>query len=232
MRRPFSRPAFLLVLLAAFACSCGAVQAKTVKPKKSPKSMDLTDTVLSNRILTKFALLLRASNLGSFLSSRGPFTLFAPTDSAFSRIPPDVFAALQAPENEEAAQRIILFHIVNGRGFTVSDLKTLKTLPSCEGHPLALRVNHIGYQIVGRAKILHGDMRTMNGLMHEIDTVLIPPDVSLSKLAAPPAPVPVVNTVENPVAPTNAPDSATANPIGPIDVAPGTNAAPVVTPVQ
>ncbi len=198
------------------------------KKSKSPKSIDLTDTVLSNRILTKFAILLRACpSMGSFLSSRGPFTLFVPTDSAFSRIPPDVFAALQRPENSEALQRIILFHIVNGRGFTVADLGKLKTLPSCEGHPLPLRINHTGYQVVGRAKIIHGDMRTLNGLMDEIDTVLIPPGVSLTALAAPPAPVPVVNATEVPAAPTNAPDAT-----GPISPASGTNAPPVATPVQ
>src|ERR1700679_2751473 len=63
------------------------------------KMLDLTDTVFANRIMTKFALLLRNSDLASFYSSRGPFTLFVPTDSAFSKIPPDELQALMQPEN-------------------------------------------------------------------------------------------------------------------------------------
>jgi uncharacterized surface protein with fasciclin (FAS1) repeats len=170
-------------------------------PAKEPKMKDITDTVLSNRIMTKFALLLRYSEMASFLSSRGPFTLFAPTDSAFSRIPPDAFNALEQPENKELLQRIILFHVVNGQRFTAKDMVPLKTLLSCEGHPLVLHVNRSGAQLVSKAKILHADIRCLNGLVHEIDTVLLPPGVSLAGLVV--APAPAVNTVANPAPPTN-----------------------------
>jgi uncharacterized surface protein with fasciclin (FAS1) repeats len=220
------------MFVAALVFAASTSEAKTKTKSKGPRTIDLTDTVLANRILTKFAALLRASDLGSFLSSRGPFTLFAPTDSAFSRIPPDIFAALQLPQNKEVLQKIILFHIVNGRGFTVTDLGKLKTLPSCEGHPLPLRINHVGYQVVGRAKILHGDMHTLNGIMDEIDTVLVPPGVSLSALATAPAPVPVVNTMETPAAPTNAGPEGVAPNMTATPSAGDTNSTSGLTPVQ
>lgn len=185
------------------------VEAKEPKPKLK----DIADTVLSNRIMTKFAILLRASDLASFLSSRGPFTLFAPTDSAFSRITPEAFDALQRPENKEALQRLVLYHAVNGKRLTAKDLVPLKTLLSCEGNPLVLHVNRSGAETVSKAKILHADIRCLNGLVDEIDTVLIPPGISLSAMAAA-APVPQTNAEASPAPPTND-ASAAANAIAP-----------------
>ena len=150
---------------------------------KEAKMKDLTDMVSSKRTLSKFAQLLVAADLASFTSSRGPLTLFVPTDSAFTRIPPEEFAALLRPENKAVLQRIVLFHLINGQRLSEKDLAPLKTLPSCEGSPLPLRVNRAGYQIVGKAKILEADIRCLNGLLHEIDVVLLPPGVNLSALA-------------------------------------------------
>ncbi len=124
----------------AFALLPSAAAAKT----KEPKMKDLADTVLSNRITTKFAVLVRAADLASFLSSRGPFTLFAPVDSAFSRMTPDQFAALQQPENQALLQRIVLYHAVNGKRLSAKDLAGQKSLLSCEGSPIPLRVNRAG----------------------------------------------------------------------------------------
>ena len=171
--------------------------------EKPPKIKDLTDSVLSNRILTKFALLVQYSGQGYLLSSRGPFTLFVPTDSAFSRMPPGAFEALQRPENRDVLQRIVLFHIVNGQRLTAKDMAPLKTLLSCEGNPLPLRVNHIGYQIVSKAKIIHADIRCQNGLMDEIDAVLLPPGVSLTALVTAPLVQATTNAMTSPVAATN-----------------------------
>ena len=217
------RPRFyriqLIVLLALLGLALIPAEAK----EKKPKTLDLTDAVLANRIMTKFAQLLRASDLGSFLSSRGPFTLFAPTDSAFSRVPPAAMDALLLPENKDTLQRIILFHVVNGKLVTAKDLLTLKTLLSCEGNPLPVRVSHTGSEMVQKSKILRADIRCLNGLMHQIDRVLLPPGVSFEALAAAPtAPPPMTNAPAVNVGPE-------MPPAGPTNVAPPadlTNAAP------
>jgi uncharacterized surface protein with fasciclin (FAS1) repeats len=188
-------------------CAGFIIPLGQAKPAKPPRILDLNDTVMATHILSKFGVLVRGSELGSFLSSRGPFILFAPTDSAFSKLAPGTVAALLQPENKETLQRIVLFHLVNGKRLTAKDLLPLKTLLSCEGNPLPLRVNRAGAQIVAKAKILHADIRCANGLIDEVDTVLVPPGVTL------PAPTTALspdNAMANPAASTNVEDTAPA----------------------
>ena len=194
---------------------------------------DLADTILSKRILSKFELLLRFSQQAAFLSSRGPFTVFAPTDSAFSRMSPQVFAALQRPENHDLLLRIVLFHIVNGQRLTVKDMAPLKTVLSCEGNPLPLRVNHTGYEVVSKAKVIHADIRCLNGLLHEVDTVLLPPGLLLSAvvLTPPPAPQPAANSEGTPTADSSNDTAVPPTPsLAPTNSDAPTNAAPVPSP--
>jgi hypothetical protein len=109
---------------------------------------------------------------------------------------------------------------------TAKDMVPLKMLLSCEGNPLPLRVNHSGAQIVAKGKILHADIRCLNGFVDEIDTVLLPPGVSLAALAPPPAPP--VNNMANPAPPTNdaAAAAATTNSSMSTNVETSTNAPP------
>ena len=183
---------------------------------KPAKIRDLADTVAANPILTKFAAMVRASDLGTFLSSRGPFTLFVPTDSAFSKLPPGMFEVLLRPENKVRLQDILLFHVVNGKRLTAKDLLPLKTVLSCQGAPLTFRTSHAGTQFVMKAKIVHADIRCQNGILSEIDTVLMPPEASLPPIAAPPPQ-------------TNAPP---ANASSDTNAAPGIPVAPIAAPAR
>lgn len=183
---------------------------------KPAKLRDIADTIDANPILTNFAAMVHASDLGTFLSSRGPFTVFVPTDSAFARLPPGMLDTLLRPENKVRLQDILLFHVVNGKKLTSKDLLLLKTALSCQGTPLTLKTTHSGAQFVMKAKIVHADIKCQNGIINEIDTVLMPPEASLPPIAPPPPPAP-------PPAPvTNAPATDT-------NAAPAvTNAAPVI----
>jgi uncharacterized surface protein with fasciclin (FAS1) repeats len=193
------------------------------------KLLDIADTVAANPILTKLSALIQGSGMDTFLSSRGPFTLFAPTDAAFDRLAPGRIDALLRPENKVRLQDIVLFHVVNGKKWTAKDLLTATSLLSCEGNPLAVRKTSTGAQMVLRAKIVHADIRCLNGTIHEIDTVLMPPESALPPLAAP---VPVVVPAVNPSGGTN------AAPVAPVVPRGGTNdpgvvvipVAPVATP--
>jgi uncharacterized surface protein with fasciclin (FAS1) repeats len=131
--------------------------------------------------------MVQASDLGTFLSSRGPFTLFVPTDSAFSKLPPGMLDTLLRPENKERLQDIVLFHVVNNKRLMAMDLKALKTVLSCEGDPptpLTLKTTHSGTQLVMQAKIVHADIKCANGIINEIDTLLMPaPILSMLSLA-------------------------------------------------
>jgi len=177
-------------------------------PAKPPKQHDLYDVVAANPILTSFASLIQASDLGTFLSSRGPFTVFAPTDSAFAKLPPGTIDTLLRPENKDRLQHIVLFHVINNRRLTAKDLKSLKAFFSCEGNPLLFRTLRAGTQMVMKAKIVNADIRCSNGVLHEVDTVLMPPEGALPKIAQPPAPN-VTPITTSPAADTNAPSIST-----------------------
>ena len=173
---------WLILLLSTLGLPAATATHKA-KPKRN---LDLADTVDNTLILSKFASLVQASGLGTFLSSRGPFTLFVPTNSAFSKLPPGMYDDLLRPENKDQLQRIILFHLVNGATLDVKDLQKQKSLPSCEGNPIPLRTSRSGTQFVGKARLLHGDQKCANGTLNEIDTLLIPPQLVL--VAAPATP--------------------------------------------
>lgn len=187
---------------------------------KPVKLRDIADTVSANPILTKFASMIQASDLGTFLSSRGPFTIFAPTDSAFSKLPPGTIETLLRPENKTRLQDIVLFHVVNGKRLTAKDLLLLKSVLSCEGDPpaaLDIRTSHSGTQFVMKAKIVSADIKCQNGILNEIDTVLMPPEASLPPIAPPAPPAPTTNAP-----PVNSSDTTNAAPAD-------TNAAPTGT---
>ncbi len=185
LRPPWLRLPFWVLLLASLSYPVAA---------KPAKLLDITDTVASNRILTKLEALVVASEQATFLSSKGPFTFFAPTNSAFSKLPPETLEALLRPENKVRLQEILLFHIVNGKKLSAKDLSKATTLLSCQGAPLAFKTTKSGTQTVQKAKIVHADIKCLNGYIHEIDTVLMPPESTLPPLAPPAAePPPVTN---------------------------------------
>ena len=181
-------------------CLNGVIEAKP-----QPKILDVADTVAANPILTQMSQVIQSSDLVTFLSSKGPFTLFVPTDAAFAKLPPGMLDTLLRPENQVRLQKILLFHVVNGKRLSAKDLLTTSSLLSCEGSPLPLKQAK-GAQYVLKAKIVHADIKCENGVIHEIDTVLMPPEASLPPIAPrpPPAP-PVVNSpTVTPVNGTNA----------------------------
>lgn len=188
---------------------------------KPAKTLDIADTVTSTRILSRFAAIMQGSDLATFLSSKGPFTLFAPTDSAFSRLPPETLEALLQPQNKDRLQHILLFHVVNGKRLTAKDLLMATTLLSCEGNPLAIKKSRTGAQFVGKAKIVHADIRCLNGVIHEIDTVLMPPESALPPLLLPtPSPTPppagtVNSTNDAPVLSPDPPGTNSTIPVAP-----------------
>jgi uncharacterized surface protein with fasciclin (FAS1) repeats len=137
--------------------------------------------------------------------------LFLPTDSAFSRLPPDTIAALLRPENKERLQDIVLFHVVSSKAWTSKDLQTATSLLSCEGtppSPLTIHKTKSGTQLVNKAKILHADIKCLNGTIHEIDTVLMPPEKTLPPLVMGPPPAVTNAPAATPPADTNAAPAA------------------------
>jgi uncharacterized surface protein with fasciclin (FAS1) repeats len=209
---------------ALFALGLFLILPASAKP---PKIRDIYDTAAANPILTKFTAMVQAAELGTFLSSRGPFTVFAPTDSAFARLKPGEFEALLQPQNKERLQDIVLFHVVSMRRLSAKDMLTLKTIPSSQGGPLTFRTTRLGTQLVMKAKVTHADIRCANGIINQVDALLMPPETALPPLVEAPVAAPAASTT-NAVTPITNAAPADTNAPSDIPVAPA--AAPEVSP--
>lgn len=158
--------AALVVLLAgvlhtAYAGSYGSHDAKSHK--------DVVDTAAAAGNFSTLVAAVKAADLVSTLKGPGPFTVFAPTDEAFAKIPPDQLDALL--KDKAALTRVLTYHVVPGR-VTASEVAMIDSARTVEGGSLSIAK---GSAItVNGAKVVKADVLASNGVIHVIDTVLIP----------------------------------------------------------
>ncbi|MBW4592088.1 MAG: fasciclin domain-containing protein [Brasilonema angustatum HA4187-MV1] len=135
----------------------------------------VVDVASSNSSFKTLTKALKEAGLVETLSGTGPFTVFAPTDAAFNKLPKATLQKLLKPENKATLTKILTYHVVSG----ALDSKSLKSGPvnSVEGSPLNVKVGK--GVTVDKAKVTKPDVTASNGVIHAIDTVLIPPGVKL-----------------------------------------------------
>jgi uncharacterized surface protein with fasciclin (FAS1) repeats len=111
---------------------------------------------------------LKAAGLDSALDGKGPFTVFAPNDDAFARVRPETLQGLLSNSAELA--KVLKFHVVSGR-LTSAELASVTSLRTRDGRSLAL---DLGQEKVGGARVIKPDLLCSNGVIHVIDSVLLP----------------------------------------------------------
>ena len=134
-------------------------------------SYNLIDTALKVRESSTFAIALSAADLVEVLESEGPFTVFAPTDEAFSKIPLEVLDDLLEPQNRDRLASILTYHVVPGR-LTAREVANREFVTSVLGQRLTIERTD-GLR-VNKAVVLTPDLEASNGIIHVIDSVLIP----------------------------------------------------------
>jgi len=132
---------------------------------------DIIDTALSAGSFSTLAVALGAAGLIEALRGDGPFTVFAPTDEAFSKIPPDILSELLQPENKQELAEILNYHVLPGK-VTVHEVANLDSATTLQGQPL--RISRQGGVKVNDASVIAPDVEATNGVIHIIDTVLMP----------------------------------------------------------
>lgn len=135
------------------------------------KQFDIIDTALSAGNFSTLAAALGAAGLITTLKGDGPFTVFAPTDEAFSKIPAATLSELLQPENKENLVAILTYHVVSGR-VTADEVTNLESATSLQGQTLKISTKD-GIKI-NDASVLTPDVQATNGVIHIIDAVLIP----------------------------------------------------------
>ena len=132
---------------------------------------DIVDTAVAAGSFKTLVTAVQEAGLVDTLKSPGPFTVFAPTDEAFAKLPHGTLERLLA--DKEQLRAVLLYHVVPGR-VTASQVVKLHEAKTAQGSHLPIRTSH-GTVQVGNARVLKTDVTASNGVIHVIDTVLIPP---------------------------------------------------------
>ena len=156
-----------LTSLALVSLVTVAVPAQAQQPK------DIVDTAVAAGSFTTLAKALTAADLVATLKGPGPFTVFAPTDEAFAKLPAGTLDKLLKPENKAKLQSILTYHVVAGN-VLAKDVVKLNSAKTVEGQSVAIKTANGGV-MVGNANVTKTDIMTSNGVIHVIDTVLMPP---------------------------------------------------------
>jgi uncharacterized surface protein with fasciclin (FAS1) repeats len=133
-------------------------------------SKDIVDTAVEAGSFKTLAAALQAADLISTLKSEGPFTVFAPTDAAFAKIPKaDLDALLR---DKRALTEVLTYHVVSGK-VMASDVVKLTEAKTVEGSPVTIKVVD-GKVMINNANVSATDIAASNGVIHVIDTVIMP----------------------------------------------------------
>jgi uncharacterized surface protein with fasciclin (FAS1) repeats len=135
-------------------------------------SRDIVDTAVANGSFTTLATALKAAGLVETLKGPGPFTVFAPTDAAFAKLPAGTVESLLKPENRDKLRRVLTYHVVSGKVGSAEVVK-MTSAKTVAGDPLTISSSG-GSVTVNDAKVVIADVAASNGVIHVIDTVLIP----------------------------------------------------------
>lgn len=138
----------------------------------TPAENTIVDVAVASGFDTLVAAV-KAAGLADTLQSDGPFTVFAPTDEAFAKLPEGTLESLLKPENKDQLTAILTYHVVPGK-VTSGQVVNLESAETVQGAPLTITTSEEGVMI-NNAKVVLADVEASNGVVHVIDTVLLPP---------------------------------------------------------
>lgn len=133
--------------------------------------LDIVETALAVRKFSTLAASLDAADMVTTLKGAGPFTVFAPTDDAFAKLPPQTVSELLQPENKERLKAVLAYHVV-ARRVTSTQVVELRSVRTVQGQ--ALRIEAEQGVKINDANVIKADVEAANGIIHIIDSVLLP----------------------------------------------------------
>src|SRR4051794_4564817 len=158
MRKFFATIAFVVLATPAFAAE-----------------KDIVDTAVAAGSFKTLVAAVKAADLVETLKSEGPFTVLAPTDEAFAKLPAGTVEGLLKPENKDKLVAILTYHVIPAKAMAADVVKLDgKAVKTVQGSTAPITVKG-GSVMIGSAKVVKTDMVASNGVIHVIDTVLLPP---------------------------------------------------------
>jgi uncharacterized surface protein with fasciclin (FAS1) repeats len=154
-----------LVIVAALVLAVGAARPASAQPK------DIVDTAIAAGSFKTLAKLLTEADLVAVMKGPGPYTVFAPTDEAFAKVPKDVLDGL-AKDKAKLAE-VLKYHVLTSK-WTTDDIKLVKQTGTAQGKSVAFGASGSALTVNG-ANIVKPNIDCTNGMVHAIDAVLLPP---------------------------------------------------------
>ena len=148
------------------------VMSMALVPAVSAQDKDIVDTAVGASFNTLVAAV-KAAGLVETLKGPGPFTVFAPTDEAFAKLPKGTLDDLLKPENKAKLAGILTYHVVPGK-VMAADVVKLKKAKTVQGSDIMITVKD-GKVMVDKANVVKTDVMASNGVIHVIDAVMMPP---------------------------------------------------------
>jgi uncharacterized surface protein with fasciclin (FAS1) repeats len=150
----------------------GVLALATAGVRAQDSSKDIVETATAAGSFTTLAKALAAAELVETLKGNGPYTVFAPTDEAFAKLPAATLSDLLKPENNKQLQRILTYHVVPGR-VIASEVIKLKTAKAVSGDTIDIKAQGNAV-MVENARVVKTDVNASNGVIHVIDAVMLP----------------------------------------------------------
>jgi uncharacterized surface protein with fasciclin (FAS1) repeats len=173
------RKTLLLVLalaafgpLAVYAQNCQGRQETKQTAHAKKNAPDIVDVAVGAGNFNTLVAAVKAAGLVETLKGEGPFTVFAPTDEAFAKLPAGTVENLLKPENKDMLVKILTYHVVSGR-VLAKDVVKLKSAKTAQGQSVRIRAKG-GKVKINKANVVKTDIEAGNGVIHVIDTVLLP----------------------------------------------------------
>lgn len=172
---------FALLIIAAPAALLATSEAKSGNKVAFKKSsfvkdhhgeMDIVDTAVSTKMFKTLVVAVKAADLVDVLKSKGPFTVLAPTDEAFKKLPEGTVEKLLMPENKDMLINILKYHVIGGKA-EAKDVMKMKKIKTLQGKKVKVKVKK-GTVMINKAKVIKADVKASNGVIHVIDRVLMP----------------------------------------------------------
>ncbi|UCC49300.1 MAG: fasciclin domain-containing protein [Gemmatimonadota bacterium] len=162
------------VLMAVFGLLVVSVPASAQYGHMSSEeeSKDIVETAVAAGSFKTLVAAVQAAGLVETLKGEGPFTVFAPTDQAFAKLPAGTVEELLEPENRAKLQAILTYHVVPGR-LLAEDVVGLRSAKTAQGQEVTISLKG-GEAMVDNARIVQTDIVASNGVIHVIDSVILP----------------------------------------------------------
>jgi uncharacterized surface protein with fasciclin (FAS1) repeats len=159
----------MLTFISLALVACLAV----VSPARAQQTKDIVETAVAAGSFKTLAKALAAADLVGTLKGPGPFTVFAPTDEAFAKLPAGTLDNLLKPENKATLVRVLTYHVVPSK-VMAADVVKINSANAVSGDLLHIKVAD-GNVTVDEARVVKTDIAASNGVIHVIDRVLLPP---------------------------------------------------------